>query len=74
MPLESIESSEFNEKVQIDHQKISMTVSEYNQVLVMIDYFTKYAEALPSITASAEETCDHLINTSDAFDFVLSRV
>ena len=63
MPLESIESSEFNEKVQIDHQKISMTDSEYNQVLVMIDHFTKYAEALPSITASAEETCDHLINT-----------
>ena len=33
------------------------------QVLVMIDHFTKYAEAVPCITASAEETCDHLINT-----------
>ena len=32
-------------------------------VLVMIDHFTKYAEAVPCITASAEETCDHLINT-----------
>ena len=59
-PLQSIESSEFNEVVQIDHQKICMTD---NQVLVMIDHFTKYADAVPCITASAEETCDHLINT-----------
>ena len=62
-PLQSIESSEFNEVVQIDHQKICMTDSGYNQVLVMIDNFTKYAEAVPCMTASAEETCDHLINT-----------
>ena len=62
-PLQSIESSEFNEVVQIDHQKICKTDSGYNQVLVMIDHFTKYAEAVPCITASAEETCDHLINT-----------
>ena len=62
-PLQSIESSEFNEVVQIDHQEICMTDSGYNQVLVMIDHFTKYAEAVPSITASVEETCDHLINT-----------
>ena len=54
-PLQSIESSEFNEVVQIDHQKICMTDSGYNQVLVMIDHFTKYAEA------SAEETCDYQI-------------
>ena len=63
IPLQSIESSEFNEVVQIDHQKICMTDSGYNQELVMIDHFTKYAEAVPCITASAEETCDHLINT-----------
>ena len=62
-PLQSIESSEFNEVVQKDHQKICMTDNGYNQVLVMIDHFTKYAEAVPCITASAEETCDHLINT-----------
>ena len=62
-PLQSIESCEFNELVQIDHQKICMTDSGYNQVLVMIYHFTKYAEAVPCITASAEETCDHLINT-----------
>ena len=40
-----------------------MTDSGYNHVLVMIDHFTKYAEAVTCITASAEETCDHLINT-----------
>ena len=55
-PLQSIEPSQFNEVVQIDHQKICMTVSGYNQFLVMIDHFTKYAEAVPCITASAEET------------------
>ena len=57
-PLQSIESSEDNEVVQI-----CMTDSGYHQVLVMIDHFTKYAEAVPCITVSAEETCDHLINT-----------
>ena len=61
-PLQSIESSGFNEVVQIDHQKTCMTAMGYNQVLVMIDHFTKYAEAAPCMTASAEETCDHLIN------------
>ena len=40
-----------------------MADSGYNQVLVMIHHFTKYAEAVPCITASAKETCDHLINT-----------
>ena len=49
--------------VQFDHQKICMTDSSYNQVLVMIDHFTKFAEAVPCINASAEETFDHLINT-----------
>ena len=40
-----------------------MTDSSYNQFLVMIDRLTKYAEAVPCITASADETCKHLINT-----------
>ena len=57
-PLKSVESSEFNEVVQIDHQKICMTESGYNQILVIIDHFTKLAEAVPCQTASAEETCD----------------
>ena len=60
-PLKSVESSEFNEVVQIDHQKICMTESGYNQILVINDHFTKLAEAVPCQTASAEETCDHLI-------------
>ena len=60
-PSYSIESAEFNEVVHIDHQKICVTDGGYNQVLVMIGHFTKYAEALPCITASAEETRDHLI-------------
>ena len=40
-PLKSVESSEFNEVVQVDHQKICMTESGYNQILVIIDHFTK---------------------------------
>ena len=38
-----------------------MVDSGYNQVLVIKDHFTKLAEAVPCQTASAEETCDHLI-------------
>ena len=60
-PLKSVESSEFNEVVQIGHQKICMTESGYHQILVIKDHFTKLAEAVPCQTASAEETCDHLI-------------
>ena len=60
-PHKSFESSEFNEVVQIDHQKICMTESGYNQTLVIIDHFTKLAEAVTCQTASVEETCDHLI-------------
>ena len=48
--------------MQIDHQKICKTATCYNQVLLMIDHFTKYADAAPCMTASAEETCDHLIS------------
>ena len=40
-----------------------MTDIGYNQVLVMIDHFTKYAEPVPCTTASDEDTCDHLIIT-----------
>ena len=59
-PSKSAESSEFNGVVQIDHQKICMTDSGYNQKLVIKDHFTKLAEAVPCQTSSAEETCDHL--------------
>ena len=61
VPFKSVESSEFNEVVQIDHQKICMTESGYNHILVVVDHFTKLAEAVPCQTASAEETYDHLI-------------
>ena len=57
IPLQSTESTEFSEKWQIDHQKICMTESGSNKVLVMIDYFTKCAKA------SAEEGCYLLINS-----------
>ena len=60
-PLKSVESSELNEVVQIGHQKICMTDSGYNQILVIIDHFTKLEEAVPCQAASAEEICDHLI-------------
>ena len=60
-PLKSVGSSEFNEVVQIDHQKICMTDSGYNQILVIIDHFTNLAEAVPCQKTSAEETCYHLI-------------
>ena len=60
-PLKSVESAKFNQIVQIDHQKIFMTDSGYNQVLVITDHFTKLAEAVPCQTTSAEETCDLLI-------------
>ena len=65
-PLHSIESSGFNEVVKIDHQKVCMTARGYNQVLAMIDHFTKYAEAAPCMKASAEETCNHKINVGIA--------
>ena len=61
LSLKSVKSSEFNELVQRDHQNIFMTDSGYNQILIIIDPFTKLAEAVPYKTASAEETCDHLI-------------
>ena len=60
-PLKSVESSEFNEFVQNDHQEICVRESGYNQKLVIIDHVTKLAEAVPCQTASAEKTCDHLI-------------
>ena len=44
LPLKSVESSEFNEVVQIDHQKICMTDSGYNQILVTRDHFNKLAD------------------------------
>ena len=58
-PLQSLEFSGYNEMVHIDHQKNCMRATGYNQVLVMIENFTKYAEAAPCMKASAEDPCDH---------------
>ena len=50
----------FNEVVQ-KIQKILLTETGYNQILLIIEHFTKLAEALPCQTASAEKVCAHLI-------------
>ena len=59
-PLKLVERSEFNEVVQIDHQKICITELGYNQILVIIDHFMKLAEAVPSQTASFKEEAEEL--------------
>ena len=42
-------------------QKICITDTGGNQILVIMDHFTKLTKAVPCQTASAEETCDHSI-------------
>ena len=61
-PLKNIVTSYFNELVQIDHQKICRTESGHNGILVMIDHYTKLAEAIPCVDYTAEETCNILLN------------
>ena len=46
-PLQSINSSNFNDMVQFDHMKLCKTVSGNTGLLVMIDHFTKFVEAVP---------------------------
>ena len=56
--LKSVQSLEFIEVVQIDQQKkINKTETEFDQILRIIDHFTKLTEAVPCQTASEEETC-----------------
>ena len=50
LSMESLESSEFKEIVQIDHQKICISDTGYNQILVIRDHFKKLAEAVPCQT------------------------
>ena len=45
-PLQSINSSKFNGVVQFDHLKLSKTESGNTGLLVIIDHFTKFAEAV----------------------------
>ena len=46
-PLQSINNSNFNDLVQFDHLKLCKTTSGNNGLLVIIDHFTKFAEAIP---------------------------
>ena len=52
-PLKSLE--------RLKESKICMTDSGYKQILVIVDHFTKLAEAVPCQAASAQKTFDHLI-------------
>ncbi len=45
-PLLNNVSGSFNAIVQIDHQQIYLTKSDYTGNLVMIDHFTKYLEVV----------------------------
>ena len=46
-PLQSINSSNFNDLVQFDHLKLCKTESVNTGLLVIIDHFTNFAEAFP---------------------------
>ena len=61
-PLKNIVNGLFNEIVQIDHQKICQTKSEYTGKLGMIDNFSKFVEVAPCREFAAEETYQHLMN------------
>ena len=62
--LKSIISNRFNEVVQIDHLKMCKSRKETDRILVMIDHFTKYAEAVPCAPheMTAEATVAKLLN------------
>ena len=45
--LQSINSSNFNDLVQFDHLKLCKTESNNTGLLVILDHFTKFAEAVP---------------------------
>ena len=46
-PLQSINSSNFNDLVQFNHLKLCKTESSNTGLLVIIDHLTKFAEAIP---------------------------
>ena len=46
-PLQSITSSGFNDLVQFDHMKVCKSDSGNSGLLVIIDHFSKFAEAVP---------------------------
>ena len=46
-PLQSINSSNFNDLVHFDHLRLCKTTSRNYGLLVIIEHFTKFAEAIP---------------------------
>ena len=62
-PLLSIESGIPNELLQVDHLKLSKAECGHVGVLVFVDHFTKYAEAIPYKNADAPETAKLIFGT-----------
>ncbi len=61
-PLKPLQSGAPNELVQIDHLKLSKTRQGNVGVLMMIDHFTKFAQALPYQACDAKETCRLIVD------------
>ena len=61
-PLQSINSSSFNNLIQFDHLKLCKTVSGNTGLLVIIDHFTKFAEAIPHNEYDAKTTAKIIFN------------
>ena len=63
--LQNIVSHKFNELVQFDHVKICKSKKGNRYILVMIDHFTKYAEAVPcnAQEMTAEATVRKILST-----------
>ena len=62
--LQNIVSNKFNELVQFDHLKICKSMKGIRYILVIIDHFTKYAEAVPcnAHEMTAEATVLKILN------------
>ena len=61
-PLKPLQSGAPNELVQIDHLKLSKTRQGNVGVLMLIDHFTKFAQALPYQACDAKETCRLIVD------------
>ena len=60
-PLRSQQSGAPNELLQLDHLKLAKTESGNLDVLMIINHFTKFAQACPYRRCDAEETCENLL-------------
>ncbi len=57
--LKTISSACFNDLVQVDYEQLAPTSSEgVRWLLVIIDHFTKWVEAIPMYSTTAEETAE----------------